>query len=153
MKALILSDSHGNFSSIMEAIEAERNISLIIFAGDIQRDADDIMIMYPNIPIEYVLGNNDWSVRNVPFDRIFDFAGKRIFLTHGHKYYVKSGMHTIFQKAHEVGADICIFGHTHRVFHEEMDGIVMLNPGSASFSYIVLEVQDGKINAFVKSGR
>jgi len=85
MKALVLSDSHGSFQSIMNAVESEKDISLIIFAGDIQRDADDIAAAYPDIPFEYVLGNNDWYVNDVPYDRLFEFSGKRIFLTHGHR--------------------------------------------------------------------
>ena len=60
MKALVLSDSHGSFQSIMNAVESEKDISLIIFAGDIQRDADDIAAAYPDIPFEYVLGNNEY---------------------------------------------------------------------------------------------
>ena len=52
MKALVLSDSHGSFQSIMNAVESEKDISLIIFAGDIQRDADDIAAAYPDIPFE-----------------------------------------------------------------------------------------------------
>ena len=80
MKALVLSDSHGSFQSIMNAVESEKDISLIIFAGDIQRDADDIAAAYPDIPFEYVLGNNDWYVNDVPYDRLFEFSGKRIFL-------------------------------------------------------------------------
>lgn len=62
MKALVLSDSHGSFQSIMNAVESEKDISLIIFAGDIQRDADDIAAAYPDIPFEYVLGNNDCTL-------------------------------------------------------------------------------------------
>lgn len=151
MKALILSDSHGNFNSIMDAIETEKNIELIIFAGDIQRDVEDIMIMYPHIRIEYVLGNNDWCVNNVPFDRIFDFGGLRIFLTHGHKYHVKSGMYTLRQKAHDVKADVCIFGHTHMAFNEDVDGILMLNPGSSYSTYMVIETKNGDINVILKS--
>ena len=93
MKALVLSDSHGSFQSIMNAVESEKDISLIIFAGDIQRDADDIAAAYPDIPFEYVLGNNDWYVNDVPYDRLFEFSGKRIFLTHGHRYNVKRNVY------------------------------------------------------------
>lgn len=150
MKALVLSDSHGSFQSIMNAVESEKDISLIIFAGDIQRDADDIAAAYPDIPFEYVLGNNDWYVNDVPYNRLFEFSGKRIFLTHGHRYNVKSGMYTLRQKGHDVKADICIFGHTHTALIREMDGILMLNPGCARYSYAVLNITGSGVTAEIK---
>ena len=50
------------------------------------------------------------------------------------------------------GAEIVMFGHTHRPFFEDDNGIIVLNPGSLSFprqegrkgSYMILEMdQDG----------
>ncbi len=150
MKALIFSDSHGNFQSIMDSVCSEKNVDLIIFAGDIQRDADSIMDSFAEIPLAYVLGNNDWSVHGVPYDRVFEFGEKRIFLTHGHKYHVKDSLYMLRQKARNVGADICVFGHTHVAFSEEMDGILMLNPGSAWYSYMVLEIAGGEVSVKLK---
>lgn len=150
MKALIFSDSHGSFQSILDAVTFERGADMIIFAGDVQRDADDISDSFPDIPFEYVLGNNDWLVRGVPLDRVFEFCGKRIFLTHGHMYGVKQSLYKLRQKARDFCADICIFGHTHEPFCEEQDGILMLNPGSSRFSYMTLTIKDGKAEAELK---
>lgn len=150
MKALIFSDSHGNFQSITDAVCSEKNVDLIIFAGDIQRDADNILSSFPDIPLAYVLGNNDWSVHDVPFERVFEFGKKRIFLTHGHKYHVKSGLNLLRQKAHDSGADICVFGHTHAAHYEDMDGILMLNPGSAWSTFMVLEIIGGEVSVKLK---
>lgn len=149
-KALIFSDSHGYFQGITDAVCSEKNIDLIIFAGDVQRDADNILNSYPQIPLAYVLGNNDWSVHGVPFDKVFEFGGKRFFLTHGHMYHVKSSLYSLRQKAREVGADICVFGHTHIAHCREEDGILMLNPGSAWSSYMVLEINNGEVNVELK---
>ena len=145
MKALILSDSHRSFSSIRKAVEQNPDINQIIFAGDVNRDAEDIMCLYPEIPCAYVLGNNDFSVWDVPFDRVFELGGKRIFLTHGHKYGVKASTARLKAEAKKCGADICIFGHTHEK-HLSNDGIWMINPGSAVRSYAILTIQNGKIS-------
>ena len=151
MKALVLSDSHGSFNNIVKAVEREKDISMIIFAGDVQRDADALVRTYPRIPVAVVLGNNDWSVRDVPFDVTFNFGGKRVFLTHGHKYHVKMSLNTLLFKAREENADICIFGHTHRAYCEEVSGVLLLNPGSAWLSYAVLEIdENGNVKAEIK---
>ena len=151
MKALVLSDSHGNFGSIVRAVKREKDISMIIFAGDVQKDADELVRTYPRIPVAVVLGNNDWFVRSVPFDVTFNFGGKRVFLTHGHNYHVKMSLNTLLFKAREENADICIFGHTHSAYCEEVSGVLLLNPGTSWRSYAILEVdEDGKINAEIK---
>ncbi len=151
MKALVLSDSHGGFNNLVKAVENENDISMIIFAGDVQKDVDKLIKAYPQIPVAYVLGNNDWFVHDVPFEITFTFAGKRVFLTHGHKYNVKSGLYSLLMKSKEVNADICIFGHTHTAYNETTDGVLMLNPGTAWLSYAVLEVDSsGKISAEIK---
>jgi len=61
---------------------------------------------------------------------IFELNGKKIFLTHGHLYGVKSTMKEIEAKAEEIEADICIFGHTHREYMNEKNDIIYLNPGA-----------------------
>ena len=68
MQALIFSDSHRDFSCLYDTIVKYPNIDLIIHAGDVQRDVDDIMSVFPRIPCAYVLGNNDYSVWNVPYE-------------------------------------------------------------------------------------
>ena len=151
MKALVISDSHGSFDDIEKAMKREKDISMIMFAGDVQRDANAIKRAYPRIPAAVVLGNNDWSVRDVPFDVTFSFGGKRVFMTHGHKYHVKMSLNTLLYKALEEKADICVFGHTHSAFCQEVSGVLMLNPGSAWRSYAVLEVdENGNVKAEIK---
>ena len=141
MKALILSDSHKDFSSIIKAIEQTPDINLIIHAGDVHRDVEDIMNLYPMLPCAYVLGNNDFSVWDVPYDRIFEFGGKRIFLTHGHNYGVKGSPSRVISEANKKGADICIFGHTHKRFLDNGE-ILTINPGAAYKGYAILTIEN-----------
>lgn len=143
MKVLILSDSHKNFTAIQNMIETNPDIKLIIHAGDVHRDVEDIMMAYPLIPCAYVLGNNDFSVWGVPYDRFFEFGGKKIFLTHGHNYGVKMSPARVIAEAKKKGADICIFGHTHKQYFDFSD-ILVINPGAAHRSYAILTISEGE---------
>lgn len=149
MKALIFSDSHGTVGAMIDSIEANPDVNLIIHAGDIQRDIDDIMCVYPNIPCAYVVGNNDYFIRDGLSDRFFEFGGKKIFLTHGHNYGVKMSVHRVVSEAKKRGADVCIFGHTHNPYISN-DDIWVVNPGPANRSYAVLIIKDNKISIEIK---
>ena len=144
MKVIILSDSHGSFNAMTKAIEQEGNVDMIIHAGDVVRDAEDLMIMYPQQRIVYVKGNNDFWERDAASDRFFEFDGVKIFVTHGHNYGVKYSLAKLNAHAKELGADVCIFGHTHQKYNETVNGIIMCNPGSAVRSYGVLCTNGGK---------
>ena len=52
MKALVLSDSHKNFNSIRRAVEREPDADLLIPAGGVPRDEDDILDAWPELPCE-----------------------------------------------------------------------------------------------------
>ncbi|MEE1013874.1 MAG: metallophosphoesterase [Clostridia bacterium] len=150
MKAIVLSDSHRDFSSILRAMEKESNIDYIIHAGDVHRDVEDIQAMWQNIPCIYVVGNNDFSVWDVPTRREFILEGKRFLLTHGHLYGVKSSLARLHREAADCQADICIFGHTHKAHLEEKNGIRFLNPGAAYRSYAVIEIHGATIDIQLK---
>ena len=70
-------------------------------------------------------------------------------MCHGHKYNVKSSLLPITYKGKEVGADIVLFGHTHRAYLDEIDGMTIMNPGSVS-GYGIIEIIDDKICAKVE---
>lgn len=150
MKILVFSDSHGMTDNMFKVIQNECDIKHIIFAGDMDKDAKLMEKTFLNKTVISVLGNNDFFIHDVPHDRVFNLSGKRIFLTHGHKYHVKDTLYMLRQKALLEKADICIFGHIHVAFCETQDDIFMLNPGSARYSYAVLSIDDD-VNAEIKS--
>ncbi len=126
-------------------------MDLIIHLGD---NVDDILIIakYYKGRIINVKGNCDSST-STPYDRIEDICGKRIFLTHGHRYNVKDGLLKLRYKALEVGADIVLYGHTHIGKLDFEAGIWYINPGSASeprdgaASFAVIEITGESIGA------
>lgn len=152
MRAIVLSDSHHSWNSIMDIIETEKafGIDMIIHAGDVHRDVEDMIDAYPMFHYEYVLGNNDFYTVGVPFDRIFSFGGHKIFLTHGHNYGVKRTLARLSTRGRELGAEICIFGHTHMQYLENTGAPVLLNPGAASRGYAVLTDCRGELNITLK---
>ncbi len=142
MKIIIFSDSHKNFNSMHLAMEKEAPIDYIIHLGDVSRDAEDMEHAYPYIPIAAVRGNNDCFDHSLPDDRLFTLGGVKIFITHGHNYGVKYTYAKLLKKAAELGADIAMFGHTHRAYSETYGDVTLFNPGASAKSYGVLEISD-----------
>ncbi len=150
IKALVFSDSHKQFSPMFNAIEKESPINWLIHAGDMHSDVEDLMTAFPKTPFAYVKGNNDFFLPNVPDERFFELEGVKIFLTHGHMFGVKSSLFGLLKKAKELEADLVIFGHTHKAFHEVLDGITLFNPGHARQSYGVLTLSQGTFEIELK---
>lgn len=157
-KILIVSDSHGMTKDLGVVKERHRDeVDLMIHCGDSELMADD-----QNMDgFAGVRGNCDFDAR-YPMDRIETVAGKRIYVTHGHKYSVKTSLMKVHYRAREVGADIVCFGHSHILGAEMIDGILFINPGSLLLprgrrekTYVVLDVSDEKIllSVFEWSGR
>ena len=76
-----------------------------------------------------VRGNNDFF-SGLPGEEEFMIGGYHIFITHGHGYYVSMGEERLKQEARGRGADIAMYGHTHRPFYEKEKDLITLNPGS-----------------------
>ncbi|MBR5155502.1 MAG: metallophosphoesterase [Clostridia bacterium] len=150
MKIIIFSDSHKDFGSMVKVMEREAPVNWLIHAGDVHRDVEDLEVMYPRIPLAYVKGNNDYFIHDVPEDRFFTFEGIKIFLTHGHNYGVKYSLAKLYQKGEAMGADLVIFGHTHVAHCEKIGDVTLFNPGAATRSYGVLEINDGKFEIEIR---
>lgn len=154
MKILVISDTHGEIDKAKEAIKSNVDIDLIIHLGDYFRDAQKLESMFPNIPIEYIYGNSDFMIGDVPAEKILECMGKKIFITHGHRYSVKWDYNRLHKKAEEIDADILLFGHTHVAEKIEEKDYVLINPGSISEprsedneSYAIIEIEEGRIKS------
>lgn len=126
-RVLVLSDSHHDVETMIQVVKQE-DPNLIIHLGDCWDDALDLQSAVPNIPIEMVPGNCDFS-RELPV-RMPIIEGFRVMICHGHTYNVKSSYLALEMAAREKEADVVLFGHTHRVFYEQHNGIAIMNPGS-----------------------
>jgi putative phosphoesterase len=130
MKVLVISDTHGCANRALNAHSLSGPVDAVIHLGDGAADAD-VMRAALDIPVINVAGNCDPG-SNAPRERVWECEGKRILLTHGDAYQVKSGLARLRQRAEEVGADAVLFGHTHQRILENHAGLLLVNPGTLS---------------------
>lgn len=146
MRILIVSDTHGRESNLVRALERTEPIDCMIHLGDVEGGETYISTL-TEAPIHMIGGNNDYF-SDLPAEKIIELGKYRALLTHGHYYYVSSGVDRLKQIARDKGVDIVMYGHTHRPYLEEAPGLTVLNPGSLSLprqqgrapSYIVMEL-------------
>lgn len=129
MKICVISDTHGQTTSLKAWInENEANIDAFWFLGDYAKDLF-VLKRATSREIVAVRGNCDMN-SNLPEELILEMFGKKIMLTHGHKYSVKNQLNSLFYKAKTESIDLVCFGHTHCAFNEETEGVILFNPGS-----------------------
>ncbi len=131
MRALVFADTHGSISACINAVKLLSPVDLVLHLGDYVPDARKLKHAFPETRFEYVAGNNDYGF-SVPEEKVVDFAGRRIFITHGHREGVKTSLKALAAKVKKNKADMGLFGHTHRQFCDMVDGVWLMNPGSAS---------------------
>lgn len=125
----------------------------IFHLGDVLRDAQTLARDWPDIPMTCVAGNCDGTV-STPAARLVELGGKRLFITHGHPYHVKTGHTTAIYAALEQEADALFYGHTHRAYcRQEDDGLWVMNPGAAGGygerSYGVVWIEKGRMGCYL----
>ena len=151
MRILVFSDSHTDLSSCIRVLDSIIGVDLVLHAGDHARDAALLARTFPDLPVEYVRGNCDHA--DAPAEKVIEVSGKRIFLTHGHLFNVKSEANydTMAARTLAEGCDLGVFGHTHREFSGESGGVALLNPGSIRYgkTYGVIEIIDGFLRTAV----
>lgn len=149
MRIIVTSDSHRRANYLLEIIEKHyENADLFINLGDGEDDVDSALMLYPKLKIERVCGNCDWG-SSLPLTKQITANGKKIFFSHGHPFYVKHGYEVIEQKAQELGADICLFGHTHVPYTAFKDGIYYMNPGAVCDGvYGIIDIVDNGIMTY-----
>jgi putative phosphoesterase len=156
-KVLIVSDSHG-LTKELELLRKRHidEVDLMIHCGDSELMPEDKSIS----GFLTVKGNCDFG--GYPIETIAEVSGRKIFITHGHKYSVKTSLMKLKYKAHEVKADIVCFGHSHILGAEVVGGTLFLNPGSIRLprerfekTYLILDLNDNriKLSVFEVNGR
>ena len=151
-RILVFSDSHGEVSDILRTIENIRDVDAVIHAGDISTDEIFIEKHIGSIPFYGVRGNND-LYSPYPYSREELLCGKKIFITHGHKYSVKSGHGVLYNLIDDNKYDIVIYGHTHVSVVENYNDCLIINPGAVraycSGSYAVIEIENNIAKAAI----
>jgi hypothetical protein len=153
MKILIVSDSHGRVSPILDAIDREQP-DMLFHLGDVIRDAQRVQSIRPDLPVHAVVGNCDGCAEG-PESLEVTVEGLRFLLVHGHCHQAKLGRSTLLKTGREGKYDAVCYGHTHQsVAQLQPEGFWLINPGTVSgvnnkASYAVAEVQDGELSVHV----
>ncbi len=150
MKVLICSDTHRRHDKFIKVVEQEGPFDLLIHCGDTE-GGEYLISEVAGCPCEIVAGNNDFF-GDLPREALFELGGRKVWVTHGHNYYVMLDTAFIAEEAQSRGAGVVMFGHTHRPLIEEA-GVLCINPGSISYprqhdhrpSYIILTIDENDV--------
>lgn len=148
MKILIVSDTHRRNENLLKLLDRIKPIDLIVHCGDAEGSEDEIY-RAAGCPLLAVLGNNDFF-SDLPKEREVMIGDYKVWILHGHNYYVTAGNETLKREARGKGVDIVMYGHTHRPVVDAEDDLITLNPGSISYprqeghrpSYIIMDIDD-----------
>jgi len=127
MKLIVFSDTHGDQTAYKEMRQHENDFDQVYCLGDSGFSKNFLETEH----ITSVRGNYPFSPKN-PYDVSEKIGGSWLFFTHGHLYNVKYGLSKLIRKARKLNVDICGFGHTHRLYLEKKDDIILFNPGALS---------------------
>ena len=146
MLVMVFSDTHGNTEPMFRAVK-KYNPDMVLHLGDHASDAQELEDRFPGLDVRYVRGNCDF-LSKAPDKELLEVEGLRIFMTHGHEYSVKFTLDSLLNAAHFSGVQLALFGHTHRPFCEERDGVLLVNPGAAMDGHFaILTVENGSVSA------
>lgn len=148
MKILIVSDTHRKNDNYMKVLQKLGKLDMVIHLGDIE-GSECIIQKAAGCPVEMVAGNNDFF-SDLPSEKTLQIGRYCVMITHGHRYYIGMGNEMLKKEAIARGADIVMYGHTHRPVIDISDEIIAINPGSLSYprqdnkkpTYIVMELDN-----------
>ncbi|MBR6801253.1 MAG: metallophosphoesterase [Eubacteriaceae bacterium] len=142
MKILVISDTHTNTSALQKVIDSHPECELILHMGDGINDLR--RVDRKGMGFVAVRGNCDRYETDEEEQHTVKIENIKIFMTHGHRYNVKSTKDLILAKSLRECADVCLFGHTHIAFKEYRNGVLMLNPGSLGYDgrYMIIDTND-----------
>lgn len=130
MRIVVVSDTHRSISGFLDKVKTMPKPDLIIHLGDYTSDGEKIEKEL-GVNVVQVKGNCDMGF-SYNDEELIQIRGKKIFLTHGHKYSVKMNSDSLYYKALELSADIVLYGHTHVAEIIKEENLIIMNPGSPS---------------------
>lgn len=149
MKVLIVSDTHRKNENYFKVLEMHKP-DLVIHCGDAE-GSEYALSESADCPVQIVLGNNDFF-SCLPRELDLKIGPFKVWVTHGHNYYVSLGNEVIKREAMLKDVDIVMYGHTHKPVVDRSGSVIAVNPGSLSYprqegrrpSYIIMEVVGGE---------
>lgn len=148
MRILVVSDTHRNNANYLKVIERTGPLDMVIHCGDVE-GSELVISEAAGCSVEMVQGNNDFFSR-LPKEKEFMIGQYKVWLTHGHNYYIAMNSEMIKREARDREADIVMCGHTHKPVVDIGSDLTLINPGSISYprqenrkpSYILMEIDN-----------
>ena len=122
----IISDTHRHVPNAVH--DALAGADHILHAGDVG-PMEVITELESIAPVSAVLGNTDYSIQ-LPQTHVQTFVGQKFLVHHIVDLPVPSQL--VRMAIADEQPNVVVFGHTHMPYNEHHDGILFLNPGSAS---------------------
>lgn len=147
-RILIISDTHRQNDNYFRVLDMCRPFDMVIHCGDVE-GSEYTISESAGCPVRMVAGNNDFF-SELPREQEFMLGGYKVWLTHGHSYYVSMGNETICKEAAARDVDIVMYGHSHKPVVEITDEVIAVNPGSLTYprqegrrpSYVIMELDE-----------
>ncbi len=109
--------------------EAFKDVDLILHAGDLT-SLSVIEELEKIAPVMAIQGNMDRvNGIDLPKARVIQAEDLRIGLVHG-EVYPRADTQQLLYLARQLEADILVSGHSHQPKIEQVEGVLLLNPGS-----------------------
>ena len=144
MRAVVISDSHGDSATVNMILSRHRTADMVIFLGDGERDiyTQSNSLLLKDKSLVAVSGNCDFASA-LSAEEVVSLGGKKIYCLHGHTMGVKHGYERLEHSAELKGVDIVVHGHTHQERTEFKNGIYYMCPGSARAGvYGIIDIDD-----------
>ena len=153
MRILLVSDTHGNQTALLQAHEAAGSCDAVIHLGDGEQDTRLLEAIDDQIQLFQVAGNCDLG-SITSRELLCEFGKVRLLLCHGDRYGVKTGLSRLIERGRAAAVDAVLYGHTHLAQSVEQEGLLLVNPGTLAVpapfkSYGILELTEAGITATI----
>lgn len=127
MRIGLISDTHGRLRN--RVFDHLAGVDRILHAGDVG-PLDLLVELEAVAPVTAVWGNTDRGDVRDGLEEVaeLELAGRKVVVVHGHQ--LGSPEPQGLRRAHP-GADIIVYGHTHRPRVDDRHEVLVVNPGSA----------------------
>ena len=153
----VISDTHGTGGHRLtgRTLEAVRGADHVVHAGDFTTAAVLDAVESEAATLTAVTGNNETAAVRARLPRVatVDWAGLCLVVAHGHDH-TRTALGLL---ARQEGADVVVVGHSHRPEIADLDGTLLVNPGSYADprryrpAHAELDVRDGPLRVRLRS--
>ncbi len=153
MKLVVFSDAHGNETLIERIITFNPNADYYISLGDTELKLSYLL----DLDIVAIKGNYPRDP-GFCYESVMEIENKKVFLTHGHKYSVRTDLKKLMNHGFDKEYDIILYGHTHIARKDKVNTLLLINPGSIQSpkdnkppSYVVLTITKDKVDVVFRN--